>query len=78
MFVGYILGYIFKFCCGLFLRDENFVVAFFQGLKNLSYFIKGCGLKNVKVLVQNWRFFFFFYHNYFKDVLTYFEGPNNL
>ena len=31
----------------------NFFVDFFQGLKILSYFIKGCGLKKVNVLVQN-------------------------
>ena len=61
MFVGYILGYIFKFCCGLFLRDENFVVAFFQGLKNLSYFIKGCGLKNVNVLVLPYIYIYIFF-----------------
>ena len=53
MFVGYVLGYIFKFWCGLFLRDENFVVGFFQRLKILLYFIKGCELKKVKVLLQN-------------------------
>ena len=77
MFVGYVLGYIFKFWCGLFLRDENFVVGFFQRLKILLYFIKGCELKKVKVWLQNWRFFIF-YINFFKGVLTYLEGPNNL
>ena len=53
----------------------NLVVDFFQGLKNLSYFIKGCELKKVKRLFVC---LFFFFLNYFKGVLTYFEGPNNL
>ena len=54
----------------------NFVVNFFQGLKNLSYFIKGCELKKVNRLFV--CFSFFLKKNYFKGVLTYFEGPNNL
>ena len=37
-----VLCYLFKSCCGIF-----------QGLKILSYFIKGCGMKNVSVLEQN-------------------------
>ena len=61
--------------CAIFL---NFVVGFFQGLKFFSYFIKGCGMKNVSVLEQNWPALFFFFNIYFKGVLTYFEGPNNL
>ena len=42
VFVGYVLGYLFKFCCGLFSRAEKFVI-----------FCQGCGLENVNVLVQN-------------------------
>ena len=38
----------------------NFVVDFFQGLKNLSYFIKGCELKKVKRLFVCFSFSFFF------------------
>ena len=67
VFVGYVLGYLFKFCCGLFSRAENFFI-FYQGL-----WAEKCKRFSTKLAC-----FFFFFNISYKGVLTYFEGPNNL
>ena len=51
VFVGYVLGYLFKFCCGLFSRAENYFI-FYQGL-----WAEKCKRFSTKLVC----FFFFFF-----------------